>query len=97
MKEEANATSEMTFTELSPATTYTVAATPLDMYGIAGETKTLNVTTLSQPKVGDYYYSDGTWSDGGLVSHKPRRAPGPCGPQKNPRRSRARLSSGLSA
>ncbi len=71
MKEEANATSEMTFTELSPATTYTVAATPLDMYGIAGETKTLNVTTLSQPKVGDYYYSDGTWSDGGLVSINP--------------------------
>ncbi len=24
--------------------------------------------TLSAPKVGDYFYSDGTWSDGGLVS-----------------------------
>lgn len=25
-------------------------------------------TTVADPKVGDYYYSDGTWSDGGLVS-----------------------------
>lgn len=24
--------------------------------------------TLPAPKIGDYYYSDGTWSDGGLVS-----------------------------
>lgn len=27
--------------------------------------------TPSEPKVGDYFYSDGTWSDGGLISINP--------------------------
>lgn len=34
-----------------------------------GEVKALcEVTVLDAPKIGDYFYSDGTWSDGGLVS-----------------------------
>lgn len=35
----------------------------------AGDIKaTCEVTVLPAPKIGDYFYSDGTWSDGGLVS-----------------------------
>ena len=52
----------------------------------SGETQTFNLTDLdymefdrvdtpdpqpAEPKVGDYFYSDGTWSDGGLVSIDP--------------------------
>lgn len=29
---------------------------------------TCEVSVLAAPKVGDYFYSDGTWSDGGLIS-----------------------------
>lgn len=36
---------------------------------ITYEEKTEEVEeTMEAPKVGDYYYSDGTWSDGGLIS-----------------------------
>lgn len=35
----------------------------------AGEVSaTCTVTVLGLPKIGDYYYEDGTWSDGGLIS-----------------------------
>lgn len=64
-------TKTVEFTDLTASATYTVAAVPYDIYGIAGETVSLTVTTLagvSEPKVGDYFYSDGTWSDGGLIS-----------------------------
>lgn len=35
-----------------------------------GESKATCTVTVAYvaPKIGDYYYSDGTWSDGGLVS-----------------------------
>ena len=35
-----------------------------------GESKATCKVTVAYvaPKIGDYYYSDGTWSDGGLVS-----------------------------
>lgn len=36
-------------------------------YGESNATCTVTVT-LDDPKVGDYFYSDGTWSDGGLIS-----------------------------
>ena len=36
-------------------------------YGESSATCTVTVT-LDDPKVGDYFYSDGTWSDGGLIS-----------------------------
>ncbi len=38
------------------------------------DTKDLTLTSesaVAAPKVGDYYYSDGTWSDGGLISIDP--------------------------
>lgn len=34
----------------------------------AGSITTLRVAVLEAPKIGDYLYSDGTWSDGGLIS-----------------------------
>jgi len=34
----------------------------------AGSIATLRVAVTAAPKIGDYLYSDGTWSDGGLVS-----------------------------
>ncbi len=62
-------------TGLAPSTDYSVTVTPLDKYNLSGTAVTLSVTTLaagtitpSAPKVGDYFYSDGTWSDGGLIS-----------------------------
>lgn len=66
---------EIEFTGLEPLTQYTVTVAPSDIYGVAGTETTLTVTTLdmapSDPKVGDYFYSDGTWSDGGLISIDP--------------------------
>lgn len=65
---------EVVFGDLEPGTTYEVTATPADIYGIAGEATSITVTTVSDlpaPKVGDYFYSDGTWSDGGLISMNP--------------------------
>lgn len=64
---------ELDFADLLPGTPYTISATPKDIYGIACDATTLEVMTeasadLPAPKVGDYYYSDGTWSDGGLLS-----------------------------
>jgi len=53
---------------LTAETEYTFTITPLDKYSLAGAALTLTATTVAPPKVGDYYYSDGTWSDGGLVS-----------------------------
>lgn len=66
-----NAQAEISFSELEPGKTYTISAAAYDIYGIAGEISSINVTTTTAqiaPKVGDYYYSDGTWSDGGLIS-----------------------------
>lgn len=59
--------------DLVPETNYTVTLTPFDKYMIPGEAvvltaRTLATQTVSDPKVGDYFYSDGTWSDGGLIS-----------------------------
>lgn len=66
---------EIEFTGLEPLTQYTVTVAPSDIYGVAGTETTLTVTTLdmapADPKVGDYFYSDGTWSDGGLISIDP--------------------------
>lgn len=62
---------DIPFEGLEAGTTYTVTAFPSDMYGIAGEAASISVTTGTKtvdPKVGDYFYSDGTWSDGGLIS-----------------------------
>ncbi len=54
---------------LTALTAYTLTFTPLDKYGLEGTALTLTATSGSPaPKIGDYYYSDGTWSDGGLVS-----------------------------
>lgn len=36
--------------------------------GACEATCTVMVEQVAEPKVGDYFYSDGTWSDGGLVS-----------------------------
>lgn len=66
-----SAEAEIPFEGLDAAVTYTVTAAAADMYGIAGTAAKISVTTLPKtiaPKVGDYFYSDGTWSDGGLVS-----------------------------
>ena len=35
---------------------------------ISGISAIYRAPRVAPPKVGDYYYSDGTWSDGGLVS-----------------------------
>ena len=37
---------------------YLLTASGVESYGYDG--------TETEPKIGDYYYSDGTWSDGGL-------------------------------
>lgn len=66
-----SAAAEIPFEGLEAGTTYTVTAVPFDLYGLAGAAASIQVTTASKtvdPKVGDYYYSDGTWSDGGLIS-----------------------------
>ena len=64
---------EVVLTGLESESSYLVMAIPYDKYDITGETATLEFTTpveinLPAPKIGDYFYSDGTWSDGGLVS-----------------------------
>lgn len=56
------------FTGLAENTVFTVYAYAFDVYGIEGKGVSFNVKTVLKPKVGDYFYSDGTWSDGGLVS-----------------------------
>lgn len=63
--------SDIVFDGLEEGKTYTVNAMAYDIYGIEGEGASVTVTTVAEPappKVGDYYYSDGTWSDGGLIS-----------------------------
>lgn len=65
---------DIPFIDLAESTRYTVSATPYDIYGMPGEAVSIDVTTPSlqrDPKVGDYFYSDGTWSDGGLISIDP--------------------------
>lgn len=62
---------EVTLSGLRAGATYEVTATPFDVYGIKGEDAGISFTTPAKnvaPKIGDYFYSDGTWSDGGLVS-----------------------------
>lgn len=63
----------LTFTDLVPATDYKLEVVASDKYGISETPQYTFITTESleitpAPKVGDYYYSDGTWSDGGLIS-----------------------------
>lgn len=60
-------------TGLSAGTPVYVNAVPSDKYGIAAEPVQIYAYTSGEapyadPKVGDYFYSDGTWSDGGLIS-----------------------------
>lgn len=69
--QQFTAEAEIPFADLRAGVEYTVTATPADIYGIEGEASSITVTTVAAqmpPKVGDYYYSDGTWSDGGLIS-----------------------------
>lgn len=52
---------------LEPETPYTIAVAASDRYGFVCSTATTSATTsdasvISLPKVGDYYYADGTWS-----------------------------------
>lgn len=52
---------------LEPETQYTIAVSASDRYGFVCSTATASATTadasvISMPKVGDYYYADGTWS-----------------------------------
>lgn len=57
------------FTGLTDGKSYAVTITPFDKYSSAGEAVNLSVTVgTPAPKIGDYFYSDGTWSDGGLIS-----------------------------
>ena len=65
---------DIPFSDLAEGARYTVTATPYDIYGMPGVAASIDVTTVSlsnDPKVGDYFYSDGTWSDGGLISIDP--------------------------
>lgn len=64
---------EIKIQNLMAETEYQVMVTPYDKYGLVGETASVNFTTPEEivetnAKVGDYFYSDGTWSDGGLIS-----------------------------
>lgn len=68
------ANGEIELTNLLPESLYIVSVIPYDKYDIKGEETAFTFTTLpepaqqSDPKIGDYFYSDGTWSDGGLIS-----------------------------
>lgn len=65
-----NSPQVVALTGLEPETDYTVTLTPYDKYALAGTPVTISATTTATPapKIGDYFYSDGTWSDGGLIS-----------------------------
>lgn len=68
-----NGTQTVAYTDLQPGTEYRIEAIPSDIYGITETPSFILVSTeeiieIAAPKVGDYYYSDGTWSDGGLIS-----------------------------
>lgn len=57
----------------------------------AGSITTLRVAVLEAPKIGDYLYSDGTWSDGGLISIDPMDSI-PCGRRRNRLPSKGKAS-----
>ncbi len=68
------ADAEVVLSDLDAESEYMVVATPYDKYDLAGEPASISFTTpaapveMPAPKIGDYFYSDGTWSDGGLIS-----------------------------
>lgn len=65
------ASQDVKIENLTPGTEYMVLAQAFDKYGKASGVVTFKTSTTAAnaaPKVGDYYYSDGTWSDGGLIS-----------------------------
>lgn len=63
---EAEGSAEYTVTGLTPETAYTIYAAALDLDGANAVISSLDVTTavrpLLPPSIGDFYYSDGTWS-----------------------------------
>ena len=63
---EANGSAEYTVTGLTPETTYAIYAAALDLDGANPVSSSLEFTTavrpLLPPAIGDFYYSDGTWS-----------------------------------
>ena len=63
---EADGSAEFTVTGLTPETAYTIYAAALDLDGANAVISSLDVTTavrpLLPPAIGDFYYSDGTWS-----------------------------------
>lgn len=66
-QKELTASSQQELTSLLGGTDYVVAALSYDKYNIASNVTAIRVTTspaeqLAAPKVGDIYYSDGTWS-----------------------------------
>lgn len=49
-------------------TVITIFAADSDLSASCEITVKESDTPIGEPKIGDYYYSDGTWSDGGLIS-----------------------------